>query len=285
MLGARDHLLDPIDDVEGRGFRALHGDEDDGLFALHQHRVLLHPAHEAHRGDVAQVDECVAFPLDRELGKVLNLQRRRVCHDDPVGLLDLDVAGRQYEVLLHERGVNVRRSELTGEQFLLIEVNHDLHVLPAVWVRQNDPRHRHEQGADSHIGEIIELRGRQVVGADFEHGHRYGGWRETHDHGRRNIRRQRLDDILRYAHDICFCPAHVDSVLKKNIGDAAAKVGMAMDVLDAFHRRGQETFEQIRDAPFHLLRQHAGVDPDHGGDGNRDIRKNVGRHVAHSIDP
>ena len=56
-----------------------------------------------------------------------------------------------------------------------------------------------------------------------------------------------------------------------------------MDVLDAFHRRGQKAFEQIRDAPFHLLRQQAGVDPDHGGDGNRDIREDVGRHVEHRL--
>ena len=56
-----------------------------------------------------------------------------------------------------------------------------------------------------------------------------------------------------------------------------------MDVLDAFHRRGQEAFEQIRDAPFYLLRQQAAVDPDHGGDGNSDIREDVGRHVEHRL--
>ncbi len=75
LLGARDHLLDPIDHVEGRGLRALHRDDDDGLFALHQHCVLLHPAHELHRGDVAQIDECVAFSLDRDIVEMLNLQR------------------------------------------------------------------------------------------------------------------------------------------------------------------------------------------------------------------
>ena len=58
-----------------------------------------------------------------------------------------------------------------------------------------------------------------------------------------------------------------------------------MDVLDAFHRRGQEAFEQIRDAPFHLRRQQAGIDPDHGGDGNRDIREDVGRHVENRLGP
>ena len=40
-----------------------------------------------------------------------------------------------------------------------------------------------------------------------------------------------------------------------------------------------KAFEQIRDAAFHLLRQQAGVDPHHGGDGNHDIREDIGRHV------
>ena len=58
--------------------------------------------------------------------------------------------------------MNVGRREVTSEHFLRIEVDHDLHVLAPVWVRQDDPRYRHQQGADSHIGEIIELRGRHA---------------------------------------------------------------------------------------------------------------------------
>ena len=149
--------------------------------------------------------------------------------------------------------MNVRRREVPGEQFLLIEVDHDLHVLPPVWMREDDPRYRHEQRADSHVREVIEFRGRHVVGADLEHGHRDRRWRETHDHGRRNIRGQSLDDVLRNAHDIRFGSGHIDSVLEINVGDAAAVVGMAMDIFDALDRRGQKAFEQIRDAPFHLL--------------------------------
>src|SRR5262249_11931171 len=141
--------------------------------------------------------------------------------------------GRQHEVLFHKDIVNIRRRKMTGEQFLLIEVDHDLHVLAPVRMWQDYPRYRHEQGSDSHVGKIIELRGRHRLGADLKHGHRYGGWRETHDHRGRDIRRQRLHDILRNADDIRFGPAHVDAVLKKNIGDAAAVVGVTMDILDA----------------------------------------------------
>ena len=175
--------------------------------------------------------------------------------------------------------MNVCRREVAGEQFLLIEIDHDLHVLPPIRVRQNYPRDRHEQGSDSHVGEVKELRGGHVVGTDFEHGHRYGGWCETHDHGRGNIRRQRLHDSLRNAHDIRFGPTHIHIVFEEDIRDTAAVVRVAMDVLDAFHRGGQEAFEQIGDAPFYLLWQHTGVDPDYGGDGNRDIREDVGHHA------
>lgn len=58
-----------------------------------------------------------------------------------------------------------------------------------------------------------------------------------------------------------------------------------MDVLDALHCCGQGAFEQIRDAPFHNLRQQAGVIPDHGGDGNRDVREDIGRHMEHRHGP
>src|SRR5262245_63908515 len=138
---------------------------------------------------------------------------------------------------------------------------------------QDYPRYRHKQGSDSHVGKIVELGWRHTLGADLKHGYRYGGWCQTHDHGGRNIVRQRLDDVLRNTHDIHFCSADVDSVLEKNVRDAAAVVGVTMDILDAFHRGSQESFEQIRDAPFHLLWQQSGVDPDHRGDRNRDIRE------------
>src|SRR4029079_1304788 len=195
--------------------------------------------------------------------------------------MDLDVPRRQHTVLPHEDIVNVRRSEVTGEQILLIEIDHDLHVLTSVRMRQNDPWYRHEQGTDTHVGNVLQFRWRHVVGADFEHGHRYRGWRETHDHGRGNVGRQRLDDVLCNAHNIRFGPAHLHPVLQINIGNAAAVVRVTMNVLDAFHCRGQETFEQIRDASLHLLRQQSGIDPDDGGDGNRDIRKDVGWHVEY----
>ena len=94
-----------------------------------------------------------------------------------------------------------------------------------------------------------------------------------------------LTTVCAMRRDIRFGPAHVDAVLEINIGDAAAEVRVTMDVLDAFYRRGQKAFEQIGDAPFHLLRQQAGVDPDHGGDGNRDIREDIGRHVEHRLVP
>lgn len=54
-----------------------------------------------------------------------------------------------------------------------------------------------------------------------------------------------------------------------------------MDVFDAFHGRGEEPLEQIGDATLHLLRQQTGIDPHHRGDGNRDVGKDVGRHVEH----
>ena len=76
-------------------------------------------------------------------------------------------------------------------------------------------------------GEIIELRRRQRVGGDLQHGHRHRGRFEPHDHGRRNIGRQRFDDRLRNRRDFGLGAGEVDSVLKKDIDDADAVVGVA----------------------------------------------------------
>jgi hypothetical protein len=176
--------------------------------------------------------------------------------------------------------VDVRWSQFTGQQFLLIEVDHDLHVLPAVGVRQHDAGNRHQQRTNSHVGKVIELRGREVVRADLKHGDGDRGRGETHDHGRRDIGGKRLDDVLRDADDIRLRPAHIDAVLKKNVRDATAVVRVTMNVLDAFHRRGQEALKQIGDAPFHLLWQQAGIDPNHGSHRNGDVWKHVGGHLV-----
>ena len=181
--------------------------------------------------------------------------------------------------------MNVGRRQLAGKQFLLIEVDHHLHWLTPVRERNDDPRDGHEEGADSHVGEVIELCGRHIVGADLDHGHRDGGGRQTHDQGRRYIGRQNLEDGLRNTDDIRFGPADIDPVLEKYIGDADAVIGVTMDVLNPFHRGGQEAFEEVRDAPFHPLRQQTGVHIDDGGNGNRDIRKHIGRHGPNAEAP
>ena len=47
----------------------------------------------------------------------------------------------------------------------------------------------------------------------------------------------------------------------------------------------RKAFEEIGDAPFHPLRQQTGVHIDNGGNWNRDIRKDVGRHFPDAKSP
>ncbi len=54
--------------------------------------------------------------------------------------------------------MDVRRREVPGEQFLLIEIDHHLHVLAPVGMRQDRARYRDQEGSDSHDAEVIELR-------------------------------------------------------------------------------------------------------------------------------
>lgn len=100
-----------------------------------------------------------------------------------------------------------------------------------------------------------------------------------------DIRRQRFDHRLRDRRDVGFRAAAFDSVLKIDVDNAAAEIGMALDILDAFDCRGQEAFEYIRDAPLDILWQQAVVGPDHGSDGDQDIRKDISRCMEYRHGP
>ena len=167
LRDAWEHFFDSIHDVDGRSLTALHDDDDDGLFAVDQHGVRLYPASQANRSDVAQMDEGVTISLDRDVVKLFNLQRGCVRQDKPVGLLDLHVPARQHEILSLDRLMHVLRGEVTGHQFLLIDIDHDLHVLAPVGMRQDRTGYRDEHGSNSHDAEIIELRRCQLLGVDL----------------------------------------------------------------------------------------------------------------------
>ena len=109
--------------------------------------------------------------------------------------------------------MDIRRGEVTGEEFLLVEIDHDLHVLPSVGVRQDRTGDCDEEGTDSHNGEVIEFRRGQRLGRNLQGGHRYLRGEQPHDHRRVNIRRQRLDGRLRNRCDIGFAATQVDAIL------------------------------------------------------------------------
>ena len=56
-------------------------------------------------------------------------------------------------------------------------------------------------------------------------------------------------------------------------------------MLDVVHRRRQRTLKRRRDATGHLIRLQAGVLPDHGDDGDSDLRKDVDRRAQEGERP
>ena len=98
--------------------------------------------------------------------------------------------------------MDLRCGEMPGQQLLLIKRDQELHRLSPIGMRQDRSRYRHEQGPDSHDRQVIQFRLRQCIGSHLEHGHRHRGGFEAHDHGRGDVRRQRLDDRLRNRRDL-----------------------------------------------------------------------------------
>ena len=97
----------------------------------------LHPAQVEYRADVTQMNERVAFALDRNFSKssifigeafVRTIQSVCLILMSPPGSTSI-AAGHSF--------VNIRRRDVTGEQVLLIEVDHDLHVLAPIGMRHD----------------------------------------------------------------------------------------------------------------------------------------------------
>ena len=121
----------------------------------------MHPTGKAGDGHVAQMDIGVAVSLDRNFVEILDFQCRRIRQHKPVDGLELDVPARQHQILPGNGLVDVVRGEVPGQEFLLIEIDHDLHILPSVGVRQDRAGDRDQKRADAHNREVIEFRRRQ----------------------------------------------------------------------------------------------------------------------------
>ncbi len=64
--------------------------------------------------------------------------------------------------------------------------------------------------------------------------------------------------------------------MEENLDDAAAVHRLRFGVLHIVDGGGEVALELRGDALFHLLRAESGVIPQHGDDGNVDVRENVG---------
>ena len=100
---------------------------------------------------------------------------------------------------------------------------------------------------------------------------------EAQDIGRRDARRQELENGLRSGGDLRESRVDVDVRLEVNLHDAVAGERLQLDMLDVVDLSAQRTLVVIDDAAGHVVRRQAIVGPDHRDDRNADVRENVGR--------
>ena len=224
LLDARKGCPDAVDHVQGRRLAAFHDDNNDGLFTVHDYGVCLRRPCQLNIGDVAQENERISFPFNRNIVEFRNLRRHRVCLDHPVGLLDLHIARGQHDILAIESRMDIGWRYIASQHLVLIEGYQKLLGLSTVRMRNNRPGDHDNQGPELVIRKIVEVCRRHLVRGNLQAGNRYLRGFQPHDHGRRNIRRQRLDNRLGYGCDFRFCAREVGVGLKKNIRDADAVV-------------------------------------------------------------
>ena len=184
LLDARDASLDPVDHLQGRRLAALHHDDDDGLLAVHQYGVRLHPAGEAHHATSRRWMKALPSLLIGMSSKSSIFSGDAFVRTiQSVDLILMSPPGSTRFCLSRALWMSAG-GEVTGEQFLLIEIDHHLHVLAPVGMRQDRARYRDEQGSDSHDARGYRAPPVYVIGGDLQRGHRHLGWEQTHDHGR-----------------------------------------------------------------------------------------------------
>ncbi len=167
--------------------------------------------------------------------------------------------------------------EVTSPQFVLIDVDHDLHVLTAIGMWQDRTGDRDKHGANAHDAEVVELRRRLLFGFDLQDSDGHLRGEQPHHHGRGDIRGERFDGSLRYTDDVSLAPCQVNSILEKDINNGVAEVRGTHDSFDAFDRLGQHLFKDSGDPSLRFLWHQAIVEPDDRADGHLDIGEDVGR--------
>ena len=278
--GNLQHGAYPVDHIEGRSVAVLDDAEQNGALAILPDDVLLHRRAVANLADVLDEDRRAVGELDRNIVELVDRARRGVGAHGVLRVGDLHLARRQRQVLRIDRVHHVERRQPAGEQFVRVDIDHDLAVFAAGRRGKGNAWHRRQLLAQAINAVVVKLLLVEIVRGERElqHGHARGI--ELHDDRRLDAWRHERTDGIRGRDDLRDCQVEIDVRLKVDLLHRDAVKRLRLHVLDAVDVGADRILAVGGDPLLHLWRAEAGVAPDDGHDRDVDLRKDIGRHRA-----
>ncbi len=211
---------------------------------------------------------------------------RAVVHRQLVVLAaDLDVAGRQDDVLALQGVADLGRREPPRRERVRVQIGHDDARLAAVGLRYLGAMHHREVGADDVLAQVVELGVGQRLARKAQLNDRHVGGAVADHQRRRDVGRHVLEHHQRAAGQLGDGAADVRALMQVDLFHAYADIARCLDARDVIDQRCHLPLVQRQDAVLDVLRTHAVVGPDDADHWNVDLGKDIDRHARGCPDP
>ena len=234
--------------------------------------------------DVAHVQHPAVDALDRQVIELLDFRGARVELDEVLPGVDFLGAGRQDEILLTDGADDVGGRETARPQQLRIEIDLHFPLLAAVGIGDRRAGNRGQLGAQDVVAEVeyLLLGNGLARQRELQDGHARGVVRQNER--RRGAGRRRLQLRLRDGDDLRHRQVFVRIRLEEILDHRLAVDRLRFGVLDVVHHGLGGALGEQHDAIGDFLGKQPGVTPDHGGNRNLDVRKDVRGHLENRVD-
>ena len=187
--------------------------------------------------DVAHGNPALADSLDRNAIQLIDLVDQAVGVNVVVVRADLDVAGRQDQVVLVDRVNHVHHAQLARKQLVRIDVNHHLAVFSAERRRNLGSFHNGDLVANRELSDIVQLRLAEALALQRDQTDRKAGGIEFEHHRRESAGRQALQVRQGEVGKLGHVGVGVGAGLKVHLDDADAGQRTRLHVIDAARQR------------------------------------------------
>ena len=263
------------DDVERGGIAVFVDRHQHASVAVVANDVGLRSEGVADVSNVAHVQCGAVEGFHRKVVEFRDGLRSSVHLDAVLELAHLDGAGGQNNVLRVDGVDDVVGLEAKGLELGQVEIDLNLRNLAAVGIGGSRAGNRGQIVAKEVLAEIEELLLSECFAAEPELNNGSSGCAIRNDERGSSAGWEAANAGLANGSDLRDGSLHVGALLEENFDDAQAVHGLGFHVLDVINGGSDAALGVGDDAVGHVLRRHAGIEPDDGDYGNVDVGEDV----------